>query len=170
MNLTERFKEGLKKYNLTQEEIIKSGYTYAGGKIYNHKLRILQYNKYFLLSGIDAPEDKKKCICDHKILNLFYIHSKSDDRTLILGSCCIKKFIPKKNRGKTCSDCGEPHKNIKVNKCNDCRPKKNKGKICSGCGEPHRNRKVDKCNDCREWICSVCGDTCGWGYYKCYNC
>ena len=129
MNLNKRFKEGLKKYNLTTNEIENSDYR--------------QVIKEFLIkSNKEVPPFTDRCVCGHKIEQQCYIHSKKNNNTLVLGNCCVKKFIPKERRGKTCDDCGKHHK----------------------------NKKVNKCNDCRDWNCSNCGKQCNEGYYKCFDC
>ena len=40
------------------------------------------------------------------------------DEIIVLGNCCIKKFIP--SSGRTCEECDEPHRNRKHNICNSC--------------------------------------------------
>ena len=116
-NLTERFKEGLLSYDLTQEEIIQSGWKYCGGNKGSHR------NYWDLVCGqygYELPKHQNECVCGHHIEENCYITDDFDDgEILILGMCCIKKFCPKS--GRTCEICGEEHRNRIVNRCNDCR-------------------------------------------------
>ena len=160
MNLRKRFINGLKEYNLTEEEI--KNWKYCGGNQGRH------FN-YFKLScpNEDLPEQVDECVCGHYIQENCYI--TNGDEILILGNCCIKKFIPKS--GRTCDDCGKPHQNRVINKCNDCRPKNiSKNKTCEDCGKPHQNYLVNKCNDCRVGVCNECSSRCNPKYKLCYTC
>ena len=148
--LTDKFIEGLKNYNLTYDDIIKYGWMYAGGD-YNEHLR------YFWLisegTNLTQPYKKDFCVCGVSIKRNAYIMNGDKTRIIVIGSCCIKRFIPIKTR--TCELCGKPHKNRNTNKCNDCKIVPKKGKICVLCAKPHRNRIVNKCDDCRG-MCIKC--------------
>lgn len=130
-----RFIRGLKKYNLTQKEIIEYKFKYAGGDSGCH-------HNYFIMCDITAPEKMEECVCGHSIIKNCYIHSEERDQTLVLGTCCIKRFIPKGKQGRTCSECGDPH----------------------------RNRKVNKCNGCRQGSCDRCGKGIEYQYKVCWGC
>ena len=165
--LTEKFIEGLKNYNLTYDDLIKYGWMYAGGD-YDEHLR------YFLLitngTNLTQPDKKKFCICGVSIKRNAYIMNRDKTLMLVIGSCCIKRFVPKKTR--TCEICEKPHRNRKVNKCNDC-ISNSKKKICNICAKPHRNRKMNKCNDCKDIVeCIRCKTQfkSNYGYEKCYDC
>lgn len=133
MDLTERFIEGLKKYNISYEDIQHGKFKYCGG----NKGRHLNYYK-LNFNEKPLPNYTNKCICNHDIKENCYI---SDGNTiLILGNCCIKKFIPHNSR------------------------------TCEICNQPHRNRKVNRCNNCRKGICDDCGKKCNINYKICYNC
>lgn len=67
----------------------------------------------------DPPELLDKCSCGHKIQENCYI--MYEEKIAIVGSCCIKRYLPKENRGKTCSICGIAHRNRKNDLCNNCR-------------------------------------------------
>ena len=132
--LTERFIKGLKEYDLTFEEITSGKWSYCGGDTGCHY-------KYWKLCcpNQETPEKTKWCVCGHPIVENCYI---TDGPTiLILGNCCIKKFIPKSSR--TCEICKEPHKNRKDNLCNKC-------------------REIRRCLDCKTVIQKP--------YARCYNC
>jgi hypothetical protein len=161
--ITERFIEGLKKYNLTLEEIKNSGWHYCGGdeikKNGKYSRHRNHFNQYF---GHDlTPKKEYACVCEHEILHNCYITDKK--RIIVIGSCCVERFLPENMRGRTCEDCAEPHKNNKGNKCNNCRLKmkeiekqKNK-KYCDNCQQEHRNRSNNLCNNCRKLIkCNKC--------------
>ena len=133
LSFTDHFLKGLKEYNLTYEEILNGGWKYCGGYKGRHR-------NYFLIAcpDDDFPKQKSHCVCGHKIEENCYI--TNGDEILILGNCCIKKFIPKS------------------------------GRTCEICGESHRNRKVNRCNYCRIGICDDCGKSIKERYKICYNC
>jgi hypothetical protein len=162
IGLHKRFIKGLLEYNLTEEEVIKN-WKYCGG---NRK----EHFNYFKLScpGEDFPAQVNECVCRHYIEENCYI--TNGEEILILGNCCIKKFLTKS--GRTCEDCGEPHQNRIIDKCNNCRPKtisKNR-KTCEDCSEPHQNRKVNRCNSCRIGRCDECPNRCPEKYKLCFMC
>jgi len=109
-----KFLEGLEKLGI-DEETFKI-YKYAGGNKGRH------YN-YFKLNGLldELPEQKDKCVCNHDIVENCYLVSP-DKNVLILGNCCIKRFVSKDKQGRTCEDCGASHRNRKYNLCNNCKP------------------------------------------------
>lgn len=182
MDLTQRFTEGLLNYDLTLDEIQSGKYVYAGGDTG------ISHTKYLDMSGITKPDKEKHCVCGHKISKNFYIYNSADDIILVLGSCCILKFMPKQYRLRTCRNCKKPHRNIKINQCNDCRKNKckkcnidisypnkrcedcKKGKPCSECGTRHNNRVTDKCNECRINLCNQCGRDIHHPYTRCSKC
>jgi hypothetical protein len=131
-DLTDKFMNGLKRHGLTYDQI-KDNWKYCGGDTGRHL-------NYFKLCCKDEPlpEHEKECVCGHAIVENCYITFEDD--LLILGNCCIKKFIPKSSR--TCRDCGKSHK----------------------------NSVVDRCNNCRAGICDDCEKKCDKKYKKCYKC
>jgi hypothetical protein len=90
-------------------------FKYAGGSKGAHA----NYFKTAYPSVENLPH-KDKCICGHRIVENCYVFK--DGIFIVLGNCCIKKYVTKS--GRTCEDCGESHKNRKVNKCNECKKKK----------------------------------------------
>ena len=125
------FIDGLKKHNINYEDFIKQNWKYAGGDKKQH------YN-YFKLSCPDLvlPEHKNECICGHHIVENCFIRKDDKKELLIVGNCCIKKFVEKQTR--TCKICNKPHQNRKVNKCNDCRIF-----FCDICdGKLYKSRKI----------------------------
>jgi len=131
--LTHKFIKGLENYGLTYNEIKSSNWKYCGGRSGRH----LNYFK-LCCPNDDLPEYVGECVCGHHIEENCYI--TDGEQILVLGNCCIKKFIPKSSR--TCEDCGEPHK----------------------------NRVVNRGNNCREGICDECHKECDKSYKKCYSC
>ena len=132
----ERFIKGLKEYNLTFEEITNGDWKYFGGDNGNHY-------RYFQMAKNEKdnlPEHEDECVCGVKIKHNCYITNGKE--ILILGSCCIKRFMP--------PDCS--------------------GRTCEICGKPHRNRINNRCNDCRIGICNDCGKAISKSYAKCYHC
>ena len=163
MDLTQRFISGLKKYNLTIEELSK--WKWCG----SNKTHL---NYYKLVLGKDAvlPELTDRCVCGHMIKENCYI--ENGEEILVLGNCCIKKFVPMRTR--TCEDCNKPHKNRTINKCNECIkliPKRPRNHVvCKKCSAFTKNKKVMKCDTCRYGKCDVCDVTCNPDYKTCWGC
>jgi hypothetical protein len=136
LSLTEKFIRGLEDYGFTLEAFNEANFKYHGGDTEtNHK------NYWKMLEGTNPfPEKTNECVCGHYIKRNFYICSKND--IMILGSCCILKFVPSGLR-----------------------------RTCQICGEVHRNRKNNLCNGCREGRCVKCGELCLKSNYKyCKGC
>jgi len=74
----------------------------------------LNYFHLFWGKEYELPEHTNKCVCNHSIEENCYITNGNKEGVLILGNCCIKKFIPKS--GRTCEICDEPHRNRVVNR------------------------------------------------------
>lgn len=91
-----------------------------------------------------------KCMCGKKdIINFHWIQrqQRENDPLLIIGSCCIKKFMEKENDTfYHCATCNKFYKSGKYTECKDCRMKR-EGKVCTFCGDP-TNRKTKICNEC----------------------
>lgn len=133
-DLSERFRRGLAKYDLTVEEINSGSWSYAGGdgafKSGFNERSLNPYNrhhKYYELRfpEYDFPDYNEYCVCEHHIVENCYIYSE-EKGFLIIGNCCIKRFMDADKAGRTCERCKAPHKNRKWNLCNDCKPKKPK--------------------------------------------
>jgi len=116
--ISRRFREGLAEYNLSPEEITNGSWKYAGGTNERHR-------KYFQTAykEYDLPDVTDKCICGHPIKENCFIYNKETETFLIMGNCCIKRFLPTEHSGRTCSICEKPHRNRKDNLCNSCRYK-----------------------------------------------
>lgn len=137
MKIQKRFLEGLKNYNLTQDEI--KDWVCCGGNYGSMKKYWNLVNKKI---NKQLPIHKDNCICGHSILKNAYITDNINtlDNILVLGSCCITRFQKTKLK-RTCDTCGEVHKNRVVNRCNTCRESK-----CDDCGKEETYYK--KCAKC----------------------
>lgn len=113
--LSYRFLEGLKKYNLKLEEIKNPekwkprGGSQGPGKRY--------FEQCF--PDWELPEQQDHCVCGHAIKDNRYLYNEETDRFLVLGNCCIKRFLPQTGT-RRCQDCNEPHKRRTGNLCKDC--------------------------------------------------
>ena len=129
-----RFISGLQEhYGLTVDDL--DDYVYVGG---DRKGRLT----YFRLKypGEVIPEHSQTCVCGHAIEENCFIRNTQTGHTLIIGTCCNKNFVT------------------------------TSGKNCQDCGAPHRNKVVDRCNDCRRSKCDDCGARCRPAYKTCYSC
>ena len=133
LELTDKFIRGLKKYDLTYDEIKNSNWKYCGGNRGRHL-------NYFNLCCKDdeLPELVNECVCGHTIEENCYITDGKE--MLVLGSCCIKRFMKHNNR------------------------------TCEVCDKPHKTRNVNRCNVCRIGYCEICKKECKPAYKTCYNC
>ena len=132
IDLKKRFILGLEQYNLTFEEV-RDNWKYCGGDSNNH------YSYFKLLyPGKKIPNHEDYCVCGHDILYNCYITDGKE--MLVLGSCCIKRFMKHNNR------------------------------TCEVCNKPHKNRNVNRCNVCRIGYCEKCKKECKPTYKTCYNC
>jgi hypothetical protein len=136
-DLYKRFYDGF--YLLTGKEFIKEEWKYAGGDEGRHLRywKMINKNKQFKM-----PSKEPSCICDVEIQKNCFILNTKNNNILVVGSCCVKKFLPKNQSGRTCEICGEPHK----------------------------NRSNNRCNICRVGICNDCDKPCNPNYSKCYKC
>ena len=140
ITFTERFIEGLNKYNLTMKDM--NDFIYRGGDNGVH----LNYYK-LLYKNAELHPHKDKCICGHNIIKNCYI--SNGKQLLTLGICCIKRFIPKEKQGRTCECCGCSHQNRTNNLCNKCREERRKCECCGYCYY-HQNKTNNLCSICRE--------------------
>lgn len=135
LNLTTHFAKGLAKHGLSIEDM--ENYKYCGGDTDRHfnYWKLVNKNNEFA-----TPPHKTECICGHAIEENCYIMHKTEKTILILGNCCIEKFVP------------------------------DSGRTCEECGDPHQNRKVNRCNVCRIGKCDICDKKCDSKYDTCYGC
>lgn len=158
--ISKRFIEGLKKYNLTYDEI--KDWKYCGGQGESsltldeqmvhkkHRSRI----EYFRLCfpNRELPIYRDECICGHYIEDNCFITNGTD--ILVIGNCCLKRFIPKYK--KSCERCGEFHKNKINNLCNNCREndrikEEELDKICVRCNINFSIKHDVWCEQCIEF-------------------
>jgi hypothetical protein len=130
-----RFEKGLKQYNLTVEEFQS-----------NYKVLRCDKDKEYE----EIPPDKKYCICGVKIkINKHVRNIEEYDltkRILVVGRCCIKKFVPEENRKKLCGNCKRAHKNKTFNLCKEC--EYNHCYVCYKLNSNNEKTKHLMCNDC----------------------
>jgi len=127
-----RISKNLDKYNITLEDFMLK-FKYCGGDEGRH---LNYYNLCY--PGVKLQDHKDECICGHEIERNRYI--TDNNKIIVLGNCCIKRFVVSNTR------------------------------TCDGCNKPHKNRKVNRCNDCRIGICDNCGNKCRPQYKTCYKC
>ena len=130
---------------------------YCGGNLGRH------YNYWVLQYGnTPLPEEEIECVCYHPIKEQCYI--TNGEELLVLGNCCIQKFVAKCTR--TCERCGDPHKNRIINRCNNCRDKG----FCKNC-KTKIDEKYTLCYTCKNTSeCIQCGDHCNPRFKMCYSC
>jgi hypothetical protein len=164
-----KFYEGLfNKYNMRSDDLKK--FKYSGGDRGVHE----KYSKMLKMNIENIPREYY-CVCGHPIKENCYV--SDGEKILVLGNCCIKKFIPKENQNRTCSLCGSSHKNRNVNLCNNC---KNRCKNCNGKNSegtdidcPNCYKNYDFCGVCNQkhYFNSVKSNRCkNCNAQKCYKC
>nr|QBK91274.1 MAG: hypothetical protein LCPAC202_02480 [Pithovirus LCPAC202] len=67
------------------------------------------------------PSSKNSCICSHPIIENCYIQNNNTNLILVVGNCCIKRFLPLESQGRACPKCQEPHRNRNDPWCDSCR-------------------------------------------------
>lgn len=127
MTLHYRFHGNLKELSISKDEYTKE-WVYAGGSgSSNH---VNYFHRRF--PGRDFLPEKDYCLCSHFIVENCYIENILTNELVIVGNCCIKKFLPSENASRTCGICKQPHKNRTNNLCNQCRAaRKRSSKVVS---------------------------------------
>ena len=110
--VSKRFKTGLKKYNISLEDL-KQNWWYMGG---NSKSHLIYFKNNY---NENLPEFDNYCICGHKIKTNCYI--TDGDNVLICGENCIANIL--NNKKKSCIKCNTIHRNKMDNLCKVCRKK-----------------------------------------------
>lgn len=117
LEMSKRFVEGLKNYDLTKEEI--QDWYYVGGGHTNNPYRNMILNQKYLRYYPKAkiPPLTDECVCGHRIQeNAFISNGK---QLLILGSCCVKRFTEKGTK-QVCKGCKQLWKGKSVY-CKKCK-------------------------------------------------
>ena len=91
--LTRKFIQGLEAHGLTYEEV-KQNWKYAGGNMGRH---LNYYNLCY--SHLQPPALTDRCVCEHLIKENCYATDGKD--FLVIGNCCIKKFLAQKTEPAT---------------------------------------------------------------------
>lgn len=120
-----RCREQLATIGLTLEDI--NSWIYYGGDSGSH-LKYLKLKDAALIHDDKCIFQKEhKCmVCNANIGENCYISNPQNDDLLVIGNCCIKRFIDKDNQGRTCRHCGDPHRNRTDDLCTPCRTEKRK--------------------------------------------
>lgn len=89
-------------------------------------------------SPITIPDPANKCVCGVSIEEQCYLRHKPADKLVVVGSCCVKRFMPT-GLSRVCSECGEAHRNRKRDLCNVCWPK------CHRCNAKLYDEECGRC-------------------------
>lgn len=127
--LSKAFIEGLKtKHNLTYDEV--KTWIFCGGHADTSRCaqtpsEFTAYENYFRLCFPNKPFPAivTTCVCDQTLMHNCYIRKNVNspiEEILIIGSCCIKKFIDS-GKVRKCEKCESEHNNRSDNLCNACR-------------------------------------------------
>jgi len=157
------------KYGMTRK-YFRLNYIYCGG---NKQGR---HRNYYMMVFGEPPSSEwdvggclhnNHCYCSTKIVEQCFVYNKKlysenkeegkpplEDRNgmpiiIAMGNECIHRECP--NHGRTCGECGEPHRNKKDNLCNDCRNPK-------------------KCKTCKKKMPKVLPNGKPNPYLRCYTC
>ena len=118
-----KLEKGLREMNISIDDLMQN-YTYVGGNCGDGLKRWKR-----MYGDEHPPESMDECICGHHIVDNRYLINKEGEM-LVLGNCCIKRFLPKDYKLLKCKECGVKHKNRKVDYCNECR-----FHYCDNCGK-----------------------------------
>jgi hypothetical protein len=111
----ELFMQNLEKHSEKNNEIpFILQWKYIGGDRGRH---LRKYQTLFNKNP-DIPHETR-CICTHKIQENCYIENKISGKQLVLGNCCINRYL--ETTDQLCEHCKTPHPNRKDNYCSDCR-------------------------------------------------
>jgi hypothetical protein len=156
-----KFKNGLAIYGLDIDDVVNN-WKYAGGDEGRHLnyWHLLQKKHPFLM-----PAKQQQCICSTHIKEQCFIANPDFTQLLVVGNCCIKKFL--KDSGRTCEHCKKAHKNRLYNRCNDCK------NLCNECNIVSINSKyTTTCYSCKckkNKKCIECNKPVN-GFLRCFNC
>ena len=162
--ISQKFKEGVENnLNMTLEEL--ATWQYCGGNGNGH-------TPYFeMLFGERHMPEGKFCVCNTPIDIQCYItpdKTNPNAQLVVIGQCCITRFIPKHNRGKRCKFCNSPHRNNLVDMCCECIKAEKKAEILA---DKEKKRIQQKKDDILYRTgCKKCVDAVMKGYKRCYTC
>ncbi len=126
-----------------------SDWEYVGGN--KQPAQVRRYERYF---GKDYPypDAKAICVCDHDIEDNCYLQHKATREIVIVGSCCVRRFLPKGDaRLLRCALCEEPHRNLRHNLCNAC------GKCEHGIWRDAKKHRCGGLANLQIGACTACG-------------
>ena len=135
---------------------------------YGDDLGSEQYTRWLTLreENEEEPDHQEECKCGHKIKWNYYIKNIISGEIEVIGSCCIKKFVPAELRGKLCELCGSQHRSRKDNFCKECRTKIQ----CTTCKKICNGMIGMRCLECSKQYCMFdvkCPNSSG---VRCYAC
>jgi len=128
--LCKAFIKGLRDdHNLTYDDI--KTWIFCGGQagpsVLGPPSQFIAYQNYFhqCFPNKPFPQLKPECVCGVSLVHNCYIRKDINstlDTVLIIGSCCIEKFIDA-GKARKCEKCSSEHHNRKDNLCTICRNK-----------------------------------------------
>lgn len=124
--LSKDFINGLRsKYDMSYDDV--KNWIFCGGRAghANAPSKFISYEKYFTqcFPNVEFPDIDNRCVCDAELTHNCYIRKDIEstaDSILIVGSCCIDKFIDA-GKVKKCEKCASEHRNRNDNICKTCR-------------------------------------------------
>lgn len=117
MNYSRIFHNSLRELSSDKSSLYIDEWVYAGGDSGRH----LKYFDIRYSAGKQPPMHSSHCLCSHYIVENCYIENTITNLLVIVGNCCIKKFLNENNKNRTCGICRTPHRNRKINLCSSCR-------------------------------------------------
>lgn len=121
------------------EKFVKEGWIFVGGQRDPRVWR--DCKKSYNLTDEDLPPHSCWCECNEEIMYNSWIFNKKTREIKVVGNVCVKKFTGGKRI--VCDECGESHRNRKINKCNVCRRK-----YCYDCNVELKQHTYYRCYDC----------------------
>lgn len=161
-----KFKNGCDQYSILEDDLINS--IFIGGTNEKYTL-FLNYNleKYNidLNEIIKYPNKEKKCLCNQKLTNLFYLYNQNKNCIYVIGSECITNFNGEKIE-LSCINCGRKKaKYLHINGlCCNCIKFK-----CNKCYDNHIF-KNSLCSKCHLGSCQTCLKKIDSKFKYCFNC
>jgi hypothetical protein len=128
--LSKDFINGLcNKHDMSYDDV--KNWIFCGGRAghANAPSKFISYEKYFTqcFPNTEFPDIDNRCVCDAELVHNCYIRKDIEataDTILIVGSCCIDKFIDA-GKVKKCERCASDHRNRNDNICKTCRNRQN---------------------------------------------
>jgi len=97
MAYKEKFDAKLRELSHDKENYVNE-WIYAGGSNFGRHLNWFRT----CYPDKELPEHKTNCICTKEIAENCYISNKVDGRFVVVGNCCIKRYLPEDASCRTC--------------------------------------------------------------------